>query len=393
MNSEDFHRIRLLPPYVFAEVEDEKARARAAGRDVTDFGLGNPDQPTPAPIVDALIAAAREGRNHRYQPSKGIRPVREAIAGWYRRRFGVEIDPDAQAVATIGSKEGIGHLMLGIVGPGDRVLVPGPSYPVHIYGVLIAGGEPVYYGIGPGRDHLEEIQRALRGVIGARPKGLVICFPHNPTTAVEERPFYEKIVELARAEGLWVIHDLAYADLCFDGHRATSILEIPGAQEIAVEFFTVSKSFNMPGWRLGFCVGNPVLCGALARVKTYLDYGIFAPIQIAGIAALGAPDEVVAQVRETYRERRDALCRGLAQAGWNVPPPKATMFAWARIPERLGMRSMEFSRFLLDQADVAVSPGAGFGPGGDDHVRFGLVESVERTRDATVRIGRALARR
>jgi len=391
--NDDFYRIKLLPPYVFAEVEELKAKARAAGRDVTDFGLGNPDQPTPPSIVDKLCLAARDGANHRYQPSKGIRPVREAIARWYARRFGVEIDPEGEAVATIGSKEGIGHLMLGIIGPGDRVVVPAPSYPVHIYGVLIAGGVPVYYGIGPGRDHLGEIQRALRGVTGPRPKGLVICFPHNPTTAVEERPFYEKIVELARDEKLWVIHDLAYADLCFDGHRSTSILQIEGARGLAVEFFTVSKSFNMPGWRLGFCVGNRRLCAALARVKTYLDYGIFAPIQIAGAEALDSPDAVVTQVRETYRTRRDALCAGLARAGWDVPPPRATMFAWARIPDRLGMRSMEFARFLLDEADVAVAPGAGFGPGGDDFVRFGLVEDVQRTEAATVRIGRALASR
>jgi alanine-synthesizing transaminase len=391
--NDDFFRIKLLPPYVFAEVEDWKARARAAGRDVCDFGLGNPDQPTPPPIVDKLVEAARDGRNHRYQPSKGIRPVREAIAGWYARRFGVEIDPDGEAVATIGSKEGIGHLMLGIIGPGDRVVVPAPSYPVHIYGVWIAGGEPIHYGIGPGRDHFDEIERALRGVSGARPKGLVICFPHNPTTAVEERPFYEKIVQLARRENLWVIHDLAYADLCFDGHRATSILQIPGARDVAVEFFTTSKSFNMPGWRLGFCVGNRTLCGALARVKTYLDYGIFGPIQIAGAHALATADEIVGPVRETYRERRDALIAGLAAAGWDVPVPKATMFAWARIPERLGMRSMEFAKWLLEHADAAVAPGAGFGPGGDDYVRFGLVESVERTRAAAERIGRALASR
>ncbi|MEK6608248.1 MAG: aminotransferase class I/II-fold pyridoxal phosphate-dependent enzyme [Myxococcota bacterium] len=388
--TDEFFRIGLLPPYVFAEVEEMKAKARAAGRDVIDFGLGNPDGAAPAPIVDRLIEAARDGRNHRYQPSKGLPETRAAIAGWYARRFGVSLDAEREAVATIGSKEGIAHLLLAIVGPGDAVVVPGPTYPVHHFGVIIAGGEPVPYGIGPGRDHLEEISKAIRRA-PRKPKGLIVCFPHNPTSACEERGFFEKVVGLAREHGLWLISDLAYADLTFDGFRAPSLLEIPGAKEVGVEFFTCSKSFNMPGFRIGFCVGNARLCGALARIKTYLDYGIFAPIQAAAVKALAADsDAEVAKIREIYRKRRDVLCAGLARAGWKVDPPRATMFVWARIPERFGMTSMAFSKWLLEKADVSVAPGEGFGSGGEAFVRLALIEDEARCEEAARRIGKAL---
>lgn len=388
---EDFFRIKLLPPYVFAEVEDLKVKARAAGRDVIDFGLGNPDGAAPPAIVERLIEAARDGKNHRYQPSKGLPVLREAVAGWYRRRFDIAINPETEAVATIGSKEGIGHLLLAAVAPGDCVVVPGPSYPVHSYGVLIAGGEPIAYGVGPGRDHIGEIRAAIARS-PRKPVGLIVCFPHNPTTACEDRPFYEQVRDLAVEHDLWVISDLAYADLTFDGFRAPSFLEIAGAKELGVEFFTCSKSFNMPGFRLGFCVGNPKLVGALARIKTYLDYGIFAPIQYAGVLALSSPEveKDVQRIRDTYRERRDALCAGLRDAGWPVQSPRATMFVWAAVPERMRMNAMQFSRWLLDKADVAVSPGTGFGQGGEGFVRMSLVENVERTKEAAKRIGQAL---
>lgn len=386
---DDFHRLKLLPPYVFAEVEELKVRARAAGRDVIDFGLGNPDGAAPPAVVERLCEAAREAANHRYQPSRGMRETREAIAAWYARRFSVTIDPETEAVATIGSKEGIGHLLLGVVGPGDCVVVPGPSYPVHHYGVLIAGGEPVPYGVGPGRAHFDEIHRAIRRA-PRKPVGLIVNFPHNPTTACEDRAFYDKIVSLARANDLWVLSDLAYADLGFDGYAAPSFLQSAGAKDIGVEFFTCSKSFNMPGFRLGFCVGHPKLIGTLARMKTYLDYGIFAPIQKAGVLALSSLDDDVARIRETYRVRRDALCSGLRDAGWPVEPPRATMFVWARVPERLGIKSGEFARLLLEKADVAVSPGSGFGEGGADFVRFSLIETAERSREAARRIAKLL---
>lgn len=386
----DFARIKLLPPYVFAHVEEEKTRARAAGRDVIDFGLGNPDGAAPSAVIDRLCEASHEPANHRYQPSKGLRETRQAISAWYRRRFDVSIDPETEAVATLGSKEGIGHLMLALIDAGDCVVVPGPSYPVHYYGVLIAGGQPIVYTVGPGLDHIAGIEGAIARS-PRKPTGLLVCFPHNPTSACEGRAFYERIIAIAKKHNLWVISDLAYADIAFDGFRPPSILQVPGAKEMAVEFFTCSKSYNMPGFRLGFCVGNAQLVAALARIKTYLDYGIFAPIQHAGILALGQMDTEVARIVEIYRVRRDALCKGLAEAGWAIDPPKATMFVWAPVPPQLKMTASELATWLLAKADVAVSPGSGFGEGGEGHVRFSLVETPERSREAAARIGRALA--
>ncbi|MEK6532196.1 MAG: alanine transaminase [Deltaproteobacteria bacterium] len=390
MSNEEFHRIKRLPPYVFNIVTELKAAARKRGEDIIDFGMGNPDQPTPKHVVDKLLESAQNPRNHRYSASKGIYKLRLAIADWYKRRYDVDIDPDTEAIATIGSKEGIAHLALAIIGPGDVVFVPNPTYPIHTYAAIIAGGDVRSIPLLPGVDFFEEIKKATIQT-WPKPKLLVINFPHNPTTEVVEKDFFVKIVEFAKEHGLLVIHDLAYADIVFDGYRAPSFLEVPGAKDIGVEFFTLSKSYNMPGWRVGFAVGNKKLIAALTRIKSYLDYGMFQPIQIAAIIALNGPQDCVSEICGIYESRRDALVESFSKAGWDIVKPKATMFVWARIPDRLrSMKSLEFSKYLLAKAKVAVSPGIGFGEYGDDYVRMALVENEQRIRQAAKCIKKAL---
>ncbi|MEJ2694727.1 MAG: alanine transaminase [Candidatus Thiodiazotropha sp.] len=379
---EEFHRINRLPPYVFAIVNELKAAARARGEDIIDFGMGNPDQPTPQHIVDKLCEVANRKDTHRYSMSKGIPRLRRAMCNWYHTRYGVELDPETQMIATIGSKEGLAHLALACMGPGDSVLVPNPAYPIHPYGFIIAGADVRHVPIVQGIDFFDELVRAIKDS-WPRPKMLVLNFPSNPTTQCVELEFFEKVVEIAKEYNIWVVHDLAYADIVFDGYVAPSILQVPGADEIAVEFYSLSKSYNMPGWRVGFMAGNKTLVAALARIKSYLDYGTFTPIQVAAIAALEGPQDVVREIRDMYQSRRDVLCDGLNNIGWQVQRPKATMFVWAPIPEPYrDMGSLEFSKKLLQQAKVAVSPGIGFGEHGDDHVRFGLIENEHRTRQA-----------
>ena len=379
---EEFPRIKRLPPYVFNIVNDLKAKARARGEDIIDFGMGNPDRPTPDHIVQKLREVALRGDTHRYSMSRGIPRLRRAICNWYRDRYDVQLDPETEAIVTIGSKEGLAHLALATMGPGDAVLVPNPSYPIHPYGFVIAGADIRHVPLIPGVDFFAELEKAIKDS-WPRPKMLVINFPGNPTTQCVDFEFFEKVVDIASEYKIWVVHDLAYADIVFDGYVAPSILQVPGAIEVAVEFFTLSKSYNMPGWRVGFMCGNPSLVAALTRIKSYLDYGLFTPVQVAAIAALEGPQECVAEIRELYRCRRDVLCQGLNAIGWEVEPPKATMFVWARIPERYrALGSLEFSKKLLEDARVAVSPGVGFGDYGDDHVRFGLIENEQRTRQA-----------
>ncbi len=379
---EEFQRIKRLPPYVFAIVNELKAAARARGEDIIDFGMGNPDQPTPQHIVDKLCEVAQRKDTHRYSMSKGIPRLRRAICNWYRERYDVELDPESQAIVTIGSKEGLAHLALACLGPGDSVLVPNPAYPIHPWGFVIAGADVRHVPLVEGIDFFEKLEEAIKDS-WPRPKMLVLNFPGNPTTQCVELDFFEKVVEIAREHDIWVIHDLAYADIVFDGYKAPSILQVPGAQEIAVEFFSLSKSYNMPGWRVGFMCGNETLVGALARIKSYLDYGMFTPIQVAAITALEGPQECVRQIAAMYERRRNVLCDGLNNLGWKVERPKATMFVWAPIPEPYReMGSLEFSKKLLKEAKVAVSPGIGFGEYGDTHVRFGLIENEHRTRQA-----------
>jgi alanine-synthesizing transaminase len=379
---EELYRIKRLPPYVFAIVTDLKVKARARGEDIIDLGMGNPDLPTPAHIVDKMVEATRNAKNHRYSASKGIRRLRVAIATWYRKRFGVELDPESEAVATIGSKEGLAHLVLALLQPGDAVLVPNPAYPIHAYSVVIADGDLRSVPLVAGEDFFGRLEEAVR-LAWPKPKGLLINFPHNPTTQVTDRTFFERVVAFAREHHLWVIHDFTYADLAFDGYRPTSFLEIPGAKEVGVEFFSLTKSYNMAGWRLGFACGNPQMITALARIKSYLDYGVFQPIQIAGIVALEGPQACVAELVEIYRKRRDVLVNGLNRIGWKVDPPQATMFVWAPIPDAYrGLGSLEFAKLLLAEAKVAVSPGIGFGEYGEGHVRFALVENEHRIRQA-----------
>jgi alanine-synthesizing transaminase len=378
---EDFPRIERLPPYVFAIVKQLTMEARARGEDIIDFGMGNPDQPTPSHIVDKLIETAQRN-THRYSMSKGIPRLRKAICDWYKRRYDVDLDPDSEAITTIGSKEGLSHLALATTGPGDMVLVPNPAYPIHPYGFIISGADVRHVPLIPGVDFFAELQKAIVES-WPRPKMLVLNFPANPTTQCIEIDFFEKVIALAKAEKIWVVHDLAYADIVFDGYTAPSILQVSGAKDIAVEFFSMSKSYNMPGWRVGFMVGNPTLVGALAKIKSYLDYGMFTPIQVAAIHALEADQQCVADICEMYRQRRDVLCDGLNAAGWEVEKPKATMFVWAKIPEALrDMGSLEFSKKLIAEAKVATSPGIGFGTYGDDHVRMSLIENPHRTRQA-----------
>jgi alanine-synthesizing transaminase len=387
---EEFRRIKRLPPYVFNIVNELKVKARARGEDIIDFGMGNPDLPTPPHIVEKLCEAVKNPRNHRYSASRGITKLRVAIADWYRRRHGVEIDPEQEAIATIGAKEGISHLALAIVEPGDVALAPSPTYPIHPYSVIIAGGDVRSVRLEEGTDFYGALVSAYRES-WPPPKLLILSFPHNPTTATVDLPFFEKVVAFAREHRLLLIHDFAYADLTFDGYRAPSLLQVPGAREIGVEFFTLSKSYNMPGWRVGFAVGNSQIIGALTRIKSYLDYGMFQPIQIAAIIALNGPQECVQETVETYKARRDVLVDGLNRIGWSIPKPKGTMFVWAKIPESYRMMgSLEFSKFLIEKAKVAVSPGIGFGPHGDEYIRFALVENEHRTRQAIQGIKRVL---
>jgi len=378
----EFPRIKRLPPYVFNIVGDLKKAARARGEDIIDFGMGNPDGPTPQHIVEKMVQAAQRPDTHRYSVSAGVPRLRRAIAYWYKQRFDVDLDPATETIATIGSKEGLAHLALATLGPGDAVLVPNPAYPIHPYSVVIAGADVRHVRIGPDVDFFEELQRAIRE-LWPKPKMLILNFPSNPTTQCVELDFFEKAVAIAREHGMWIVHDLAYADIVFDGYRAPSILEVPGAKDVAVEFFTLSKSYNMPGWRVGFMVGNRELVAALARIKSYLDYGMFTPLQVAAITALEGPQDCVAEICETYRSRRDVLCEGMNALGWPVEKPKATMFVWGKIPEPFAeLGSLEFSKRLLSEAKVAVSPGVGFGDYGDDHVRISLIENEHRTRQA-----------
>lgn len=378
----EFQRIKRLPPYVFNIVNELKAAARARGEDIIDFGMGNPDQATPQHIIDKLVEAAQRRDTHRYSVSRGIPRLRQAICSWYQQRYEVELNPDTEAIVTIGSKEGLAHLALATLGPGDAVLVPNPTYPIHPYGFVIAGADIRHVPLVPGVDFFAELEKAIKDT-WPKPKMLVLNFPGNPTTQCVELDFFEKVVDVAKEHKIWVIHDIAYADIVFDGYQAPSLLQVPGAKEIAVEFFTLSKSYNMPGWRVGFMCGNPELVGALARIKSYLDYGMFTPIQVAAITALEGPQECVQQITDMYCQRRDVLCEGLNNVGWEVEKPKATMFVWAPIPpayKKLG--SLEFAKRLLSEAKVAVSPGVGFGEYGDDHVRFALIENAHRTRQA-----------
>jgi alanine-synthesizing transaminase len=378
----EFARLDRLPPYVFTMVNKIKMDARHAGEDIVDLGMGNPDMATPKHIVDKLVEAARKGHNHRYSASMGITKLRMAICDWYKRRFDVEIDPDEEAIVTIGAKEGISHLVLVTVRPGDVIFSPDPTYPIHPYSAIIAGGDVRGIPLGPNQDFFENLISATRQT-WPKPKMLIISFPHNPTTEVVDIGFFEKIVDYAREHDIMVIHDLAYADLVFDGYSPPSLLQVPGAKEVGVEFFSLSKSYNMPGWRVGFCVGNPEIIGALRRIKSYLDYGIFQPIQIASIIALNGPQDCVREIVDTYKKRRDTLIKGLNRAGWPVESPKATMFVWARIPDQfVHMGSVEFSKMLIRKAGVAVSPGLGFGRYGDEYVRFALIENEMRTNQA-----------
>ncbi len=391
MGNFEFNRIKRLPPYAFAVTNELKMQARRAGEDIVDMSMGNPDQPTPEPIVNKLIEAVHNGRNHRYSVSRGIYKLRVAISDWYKRRYDVDIDPNSEAIVTMGSKEGLAHLVLSIIDQGDIVLCPDPTYPIHAYSVVIAGGDLRRVPLFQGDNFFERLEEAY-DQSWPRPKLMILNFPHNPTTEVVDLDFFQKVVDFALERNVLVIHDLAYADLCFDGYKAPSMLQIPEARKIAVETFTLSKSYNMPGWRVGFCVGNQDLIAALTRMKSYLDYGIFQPIQIASIEALNNGDQFLEDVTEIYKSRRDVLVDSLNNIGWEVIKPKATMFVWGKIPEQYReMGSMEFSKFLLKEGKVAVSPGIGFGNYGDDHVRFALIENEQRIRQAVRGIKKAFA--
>ena len=377
-----FQRIDRLPPYVFATVDELKMEARRKGEDIIDLGMGNPDLPTPKHIVDKMIEAVEKSKNHRYSASRGITKLREAISDRYKARFGVEIDPEEEAIATIGAKEGIAHLVLAVIGPGDVVFAPDPTYPIHPYSVIIAGGDLRGIPIGPDRNFFDDLLTATKQT-WPKPKMLIISYPHNPTTTVVDIEFFKKIVEFCKEHEMMVIHDFAYADLTFDGYSPPSFLEVPGAKDVGVEFYSMTKSYSMAGWRVGFCVGNREIVAALRRIKSYLDYGIFQPIQIAAIIALKGPDDCVKEIVDVYRERRDTLVKGLGRIGWEIDKPKATMFVWGKIPEAVsGMGSVEFSKLLVREAKVAVSPGIGFGQYGEGYVRFALVENKHRINQA-----------
>jgi len=386
-----FHRIKRLPPYVFAEVNAMKASARAAGEDVIDFGMGNPDSATPQHVVDKLVEAVSDPRTHRYSTSRGIPGLRRANAAYYDRRFGVDIDPETETIVTLGSKEGFANLAQAISAPGDVIVVPNPSYPVHAYGFIIAGASLRHVPVGPGIDFLAELERAVKYSVPP-PLALVLNFPANPTAMVVNLEFYDQVVRFCREHGIIIISDLAYAEIYFDGNSPPSILQIPGAKDIAVEFTSLSKTYSMPGWRIGFAAGNAKIIAALARIKSYLDYGAFTPIQVAATAALNGPQDCVEEIRNVYQRRRDVMVDSFAQAGWNVPTPPATMFAWAPIPEPFThLGSLEFSKLLLAEAQVAVSPGLGFGEYGDGFVRIALVENRHRIRQAARNVKRFFA--
>ena len=388
---ETFHRIKRLPPYVFAEVNDMKARARAADEDVIDFGMGNPDSPTPQHVVDKLVETVADPRTHRYSTSRGIPGLRRANVDYYARRFGVEIDPDTETIVTLGSKEGFANLAQAISAPGDVIIVPNPSYPIHAYGFIIAGAALRHVPVGPETDFMAELQRAVEYSVPP-PLALVMNFPANPTAMVVDLAFYEEVVEFCRHHDIIVISDLAYAEIYFNGNPPPSILQVPGAKDISVEFTSLSKTYSMPGWRIGFATGNAKIIAALARIKSYLDYGAFTPIQVAATAALNGPQNCVDEVRDVYKRRRDVMVDSFAQAGWDVPSPPATMFAWAPIPEPFAhLGSLEFSKLLLAEAQVAVSPGLGFGEYGDGFVRIALVENRHRIRQAARNIKRFFA--
>jgi alanine-synthesizing transaminase len=379
---EEFYRISRLPPYAFGIVRDLLIEARRKGEDIIDLGMGNPDLATPKHIVAKLIEAARNPRNHRYSVTRGITKLRVAMADWYKRRYGVEVDPESEVVVTMGAKEGIGHLVLATISQGDVVFVPGPAYPIHTYSVVIAGGDLRTVALQPREEFFERLGIAVK-TTWPQPKMLIISFPNNPTTEVVDLPFFEKVVAFAEEHNLMVVHDLAYADLVFDGYKAPSFLQAKGAREVGCEFFSLSKSYSMPGWRVGFAVGNRRMLTALSRIKSYFDYGVFQPIQIASIIALNEGDKDVEDIVEKYRKRRGVLCEGLYRHGWEVEKPKATMFVWAKIPEPFAeLGSMEFSKRLLSEAKVATAPGIGFGDYGEGHVRFALIENEHRIRQA-----------
>lgn len=388
----EFQRIKRLPPYVFSIIDGMKMAARHRGEDIVDFGMGNPDAATPPHVVAKLVEAASKPQNHRYSVSRGIYKLRVAICDWYKRRYAVDLDPDAEAIVTIGAKEGISHLAWATIDPGDVVLCPSPTYPIHQYAVVLAGGDLRCVPLTTSEEFFGHLEEAIRQS-WPKPKMLIISFPHNPTTQVVEREFFERVVQTAKEHNFIVVHDLAYADLTFDGYEAPSFLQARDAKGVGVEFFSLSKSYNMPGWRVGFCVGNREVIHALARIKSYLDYGIFQPIQIAAIQALNGPQDCVEEIRSLYQKRRDSLIDGLDRAGWYIPKPKGTMFVWAEIPAPAKkMGSVEFSKYLLQEAQVAVSPGIGFGQYGDEHVRFALIENEHRTKQAVRKIKRALGK-
>ena len=386
----EFNRVKRLPPYVFSIVNQLKADARHKGEDIIDLGMGNPDLPTPQHIVDKLIEAAQNPKNHRYSASKGITQLRLAICEWYKRRFDVDLDHDTEAVITIGSKEGLSHLAYAMVEPGDLILTPAPAYPIHPYSFILAGGDVRSIPIQKDTDFFEGVEEAFRSA-WPKPKILLINFPHNPTTTCTDIEFFRKVVDFAKENNIIVLHDFAYADLTFDGYKPPSFLQVPGAKDVGVEFFSLTKSYSMAGWRVGFCVGNREIVNALTTIKSYLDYGMFQPIQIASIIALRGPQECVREIASTYENRRNVLIEGLKNAGWIIEPPKATMFVWTEIPEQFRkMGSLEFSKFLIKEAGVVVSPGIGFGESGEGFVRFALVENEHRIRQATRGIKKAL---
>ena len=379
---EDFPRIQRLPPYIFNIVNERKAAFRAEGEDIIDFGMGNPDQGAPVHIIDKLVEAAQRNDTHRYSVSRGIPRLRQAISNWYARKFDVDIDPEEEAIVTIGSKEGLAHLALAMLSPGDAVLVPNPAYPIHPYGCVIAGAEVIYVPLSEDSDFFAELEKAIQ-VAWPKPKLIILNFPANPTTQCVELEFFERVIDIAKQHNIWVINDIAYGEITFDGYEPPSILQVPGAKDIAAEFYSLSKTYNMPGWRVGFMCGNKPLVSALSRLKSYLDYGMFTPIQVAAIAALDGPQECVEEIRSMYCSRRDVLVEGLNNLGWQVDPPKATMFVWAKIPPQFADQgSLDFSMSMLEKAKVAVSPGIGFGQYGDKHVRFSLIENEHRTRQA-----------
>jgi alanine-synthesizing transaminase len=388
----DFYRIRKLPPYVFAVINEMKARARAAQMDVIDLGMGNPDGATPKAVVRKLVEAARNPRNHRYSLSRGIPRLREEIARLYQTNYGVAIDADTEAIVTIGAKDALAHLLFAVVGPDDAVVSPNPAYPIHQYGVIMAEGHACMLPMPDAATFLNRLEDLYR-TSSRKPKLILISFPHNPTTTCIDLDFFREIIRLAAHHGTWVVHDFAYADICFDGYQAPSILQVEGAKEVAVEIFSLSKSYNMAGWRVGFCLGNPRMVAALGRIKSYLDYGVFQPIQIASIIALRECQDDTKEICATYQKRRDVLIAGLKRAGWEVAPPRGSMFVWAPLPAQFrAMGSLEFSKLLMEQALVAVSPGIGFGPLGEGHVRFALVENEHRIRQATRSIKKFLQR-